>query len=618
VGGFFARSWCAWGDFDVDYGREMYVPLRLVEGDVLYRDVRYPYGPFSPYLHAAGYWLWKPDVAVLYASGMVAMTAVVLVLYAIARRFTTSGVAFLATVLTTVDLMCIPGGEGTFSYVFPYAFPALHGLLFLLIAVAGGLALLNGGGRTSALVAGAGIGFALLAKPEFGGAALGFGVLVAILVGVTDRPHASARVATLAASALGVAACGYRVLALFVPLGTIAGRGLFAPEYFAAAGPIFAIIAGFRPNAGWREIAATLVATWATSAALYVAVVAVAAAGGLAVVLVRTLRPASGASRPGLARAVGATVALATIALIAAWRVPVVPYVLYPNLVADLPRYGGIPLLLVGLLVTEAVRLVARWRRGEPADRRGACRLAAAAVALALLVRTPASLLPRNYANFYLPLALVLGVHLLVDVVPHTLARVGIPVDATRAATVTMVAVLAIGVGVVRYRAWGARDIAVHTRRGTLVVASRDVPTAAYRETLAWLEKEAPPDATVVAIPRGTSLSFLAARGNHLYEVSLVGVIPDAAAEAAYVQALERDPPTLIVTSDQAQGEYGRGAWGVKDNASIAAWVRAHYEPVHATERGWFHLTIWRHRDAVAAAPAALPSPDDALRTGSR
>src|SRR5258706_9067400 len=97
-----ARSWLAWGDFEFDYGREMYVPLRLLEGDVLYRDVRYQYGPFSPYLHALGYRLWKPHLGVLYASGIATTTAVVLVLYWIARRLTTSGIAFLASLLAVV------------------------------------------------------------------------------------------------------------------------------------------------------------------------------------------------------------------------------------------------------------------------------------------------------------------------------------------------------------------------------------------------------------------------------------------------------------------------------------------------------------------------------------
>src|SRR5262245_3707632 len=106
----------------------MFVPLRLVEGDVLYRDVRYPYGPFSPYLHALGYRLWRPHLAGLYASGIVATTGIIVLLYGVARMLATPGVAMLTTALTVVDLMVLPGDRGTFSYVFPYAYPALHGL----------------------------------------------------------------------------------------------------------------------------------------------------------------------------------------------------------------------------------------------------------------------------------------------------------------------------------------------------------------------------------------------------------------------------------------------------------------------------------------------------------
>jgi hypothetical protein len=43
-------SWGKWGDFIVDYGREMYIPWQLSEGKILYRDIYVnQYGPFAPY-----------------------------------------------------------------------------------------------------------------------------------------------------------------------------------------------------------------------------------------------------------------------------------------------------------------------------------------------------------------------------------------------------------------------------------------------------------------------------------------------------------------------------------------------------------------------------------------
>jgi hypothetical protein len=49
-------SFKKWIFFPWDVGREMLVPYRLLQGDVLYRDIFYHYGPLAPYLVS---WLWK-------------------------------------------------------------------------------------------------------------------------------------------------------------------------------------------------------------------------------------------------------------------------------------------------------------------------------------------------------------------------------------------------------------------------------------------------------------------------------------------------------------------------------------------------------------------------------
>jgi len=188
------------------------------------------------------------------------------------------------------------------------------------------------------------------------------------------------------------------------------------------------------------------------------------------------------------------------------------------------------------------------------------------------------------------------------DELPRLLARLGANRDACRAAVATVVAIWTIAVGALRYQAWAARDVPVETSRGTLVVLSANPRATAYREALAWLEREAPPDATLLAIPRGTSLEFLSGHGNRLYETSLVAVIPDAAAERAYVQALERDPPSVIVTSEERQSEYGRGRWGIADGVEIARWVRSRYVPAAQVGPPRIRLAIWRLPPARPAA----------------
>ena len=52
LGTLLAFTWRRWPDVLVDFGRELYVPWRLAEGAILYRDVAYFNGPFSPYFNA--------------------------------------------------------------------------------------------------------------------------------------------------------------------------------------------------------------------------------------------------------------------------------------------------------------------------------------------------------------------------------------------------------------------------------------------------------------------------------------------------------------------------------------------------------------------------------------
>src|SRR5215467_1392812 len=48
-------TWATWGDLSIDAGHEMYVPWVLSEGQMLYRDVWYHYGPAGVYFNS---WLF--------------------------------------------------------------------------------------------------------------------------------------------------------------------------------------------------------------------------------------------------------------------------------------------------------------------------------------------------------------------------------------------------------------------------------------------------------------------------------------------------------------------------------------------------------------------------------
>src|SRR6186713_3295110 len=65
-----AVSWRRWTSMIVDIGRETDLPLRIMNGEMLYRDVHYIYPPFSPYFNALLYWVFGPHLDTLAFSGI--------------------------------------------------------------------------------------------------------------------------------------------------------------------------------------------------------------------------------------------------------------------------------------------------------------------------------------------------------------------------------------------------------------------------------------------------------------------------------------------------------------------------------------------------------------------
>ena len=113
-----AASWQCWGNPLVDSGRELNVPLRLIHGEMLYSDVNYFYGPFSPYLNALLYRALHPSLWVLWGRGMVSTVLILALSYWIARQIAGRFPATLACLAIT--WVCALKSQG--NYMMAYAF----------------------------------------------------------------------------------------------------------------------------------------------------------------------------------------------------------------------------------------------------------------------------------------------------------------------------------------------------------------------------------------------------------------------------------------------------------------------------------------------------------------
>jgi hypothetical protein len=158
------HTWARWGDLQIDCGREVYVPIAILHGKVLYRDLYYPFGPLAPYLQALLLLIFGVHLNVLYAFGVGLAAIGALLLFAIVVRL----MPVLGAFIVSYTYLIRGFGPFIFNLCLPYSYATELGsqlgfaCVYFLVRDA-----LDESGR-NLLWAGAAAGLALTAKQEFG------------------------------------------------------------------------------------------------------------------------------------------------------------------------------------------------------------------------------------------------------------------------------------------------------------------------------------------------------------------------------------------------------------------------------------------------------------------
>ena len=162
-----------WGYAIVDSGREWIVPDALARGDLLYRDIVYWFGPFTPYLHALFFRILGSTFQTLVFAGVLTSAAVLAALFTALRRVTGRMEAWLGTALAIPLLVFMPSAGGA---ILGMGYRIWQAAAFTLLAVS----LATRPSRSLARAAGIGCLCAMagLCRTEWGLAAMG-GVAVA-------------------------------------------------------------------------------------------------------------------------------------------------------------------------------------------------------------------------------------------------------------------------------------------------------------------------------------------------------------------------------------------------------------------------------------------------------
>lgn len=533
---FLGWTWLSWrrlGNLIVDGGKELDIPRRLLEGEALYRDVFWNWGPLAPWVNTGLYRLFGVHSDTLMWAGLVTAALACLGIYLLAQRFVgplTS--AWVAITFLTVSAFAQRIPNGIFNFVVPYNFSATYGMTLAIWSVLL-LARHAESGRPGTLAASSALaGLVALTKmePAFAVAA----AHGAFFASVLPRPTRARLIAW--GSGLAVPAAGY-LLAAHLSDGHVWGSLV---ELFNGGSSFYILT-----SMGVRESDLAVLHLFAS-------------VFGWAVVLAgaRWLAQARLASRDRR------LVALVCVALL-----------VVPALIVREKFFRAAPLLLAAGLVWI---VLTRRREGEAAlDGRWREYLVVWAFALGALPRILLRSGVDHYGFYLLPPTLVCVAIGMTRFVPTLRGPRLSPRILAIAASTVLAGVTLDGFRV----AWlkFTRPMAeVKTARVWRLVDA-DGAEAALIPYLSSL----PPGTVCAAVPDGAGLIFAA--GLTPPDDRMIAYIPmhlyGAATERAVIRAWEEKPPQVVLHWKEDQSiVFGYAGFGKDYGLELARWISERYE----------------------------------------
>ncbi|MGH9368333.1 MAG: hypothetical protein ACRD3M_11730 [Thermoanaerobaculia bacterium] len=519
-------SWERWINPFVDGGREMIVPARLADGQLLYKDVMYHYGPAAPWFNAAALKLFGRNLVVLELVGLAFSALIFWSLFRLTRRAGSRLSAAAGTALAAALCVGAPNGG---AFLFPYAFDALFALAGAFFA----LERLSGpASRLVNLSCAMGLALALASKPEVGGAAAL--VVLASAFRSERRREDLRRHATILLAGVGSAGLAYAV----------AFRGL-TWEISCCEGPLSL----FSPPQEWRNVfrVASGLADPAGSAnrlltATFLDLLLLGAVGFLA----SRRRPSSRA-------------------IVSPWEMSW--FVLLVAAVAFLASHTGgsiedrlPPLFLPMPIIALAA---AGWSLRSPLAGASRSRFLLFAFSGLFATRVVIGLAygayTTPYSIFALPGLIATAAVLVFDRLGHRLPDA----RAFRRCAAALFAALAV-LGVLRLERLRPRSawVLVKTDAGSLHMPAERAN--AVRETLEYLRWHARHTDRLVGFPETGFFNFVTGLVNPLRQDTIYPAILDAAAEERVAQRLENEKtgPRFVLLINQPAPAFGQFVFG--------------------------------------------------------
>ena len=129
-------SWLKWPDLLIDFGAQVYIPWRLSEGQVLYKDITSIYGPLSSYLHALLFKIFGPGISVLIGFNLLIVAGLSTLIYSLFKKLANPLTGFLcAFAFLTLFAFGQYQGGGNYNFICAYVYSLPHGVALSFLAL---------------------------------------------------------------------------------------------------------------------------------------------------------------------------------------------------------------------------------------------------------------------------------------------------------------------------------------------------------------------------------------------------------------------------------------------------------------------------------------------------
>ncbi|MET0620853.1 MAG: hypothetical protein ABW056_11275 [Thermoanaerobaculia bacterium] len=524
-----------WSDPIIDSGSEWMYADSLARGQLLYRDVVYWFGPFTPYFQSIFLRVFGSSFVSLVISGIVGSLGTLAALYWALRRVSGRREAFLWTALAIPVLIFMPNSGGA---ILGMGYRSWHPASFSLLAVACAAAIDRRSAVPRAVLVGTLCAFAGLSRTEWGLMALA-GAVVAFAFS-RDGRSLWLRSAGLAAA---VAVLEFSAaVALFV--------GLAGKQAVLDDGNI--LLTAVSPETRRFLVAFSHIREWPRGLAELAYSAAVWSAAILLCLWI--------ALRPRVQRSSGFRAALAVTAGVA-------------GIAAFAGGAGNAVFFSAAPLVCFLALGVGALRRGRP---RAAALGGFGLLGLLAAHRRPFHIGDTPYVAPQLLFAFTCLAGLL-HVLTLTVARKG-PDERRRLMRVarTALSLLLVAAFAARMSQYASAERTWIPGTGRMLTASeqtaRDIAATAEAVRAAG-----PRVSTLVVFPEGQVLNFLTEKPNPLRQKLYIPGYLQASNEPQLLDDLRRTRPDAIVLWPRPTEEYGAAEFGIDYGRDVLAWIEQNY-----------------------------------------